>query len=127
MTCDPAIDVVTVDEDQVHRAIRNVVACAVQRDATSVEVAASRSDGGAMIEVLITDRGAPISPDDAVGCFEEFSSLGATGLELALSRHLVELNGGSIDVRSGDETVWRLTVPVEVVGSDRRSLGAGQP
>lgn len=127
VTCDPAIDVVEVDEEQVHRAIRNVVACAVQRDATSVEVAASRSDGGAMIEVLITDRGAPISPDDAVGCFEEFSSLGATGLELALSRHLVELNGGSIDVRSGDETVWRLTVPVEAVGSDRRSLGAGQP
>ncbi|MEN8240490.1 MAG: GAF domain-containing protein [Chloroflexota bacterium] len=60
------------------------------------------------LKIIVTDTGIGISPDDQDKLFERFSQVdssltrkvGGTGLGLSITKHLVEMQGGVIDVLS---------------------------
>ena len=70
-----------------------------------------RSDGSGMAEIAVADTGIGVKPEDQARIFEAFeqvdSPLGrqqrGTGLGLPVTKRLVELHGGSIQVASGGE------------------------
>ncbi len=73
----------------------------------SVTVTATRVDGGG-VEIAVSDTGVGIAEDHVDLVFEEFRQVGTdrvrrsegTGLGLSLTKKLVELHGGTIEVRS---------------------------
>jgi DNA-binding response OmpR family regulator/anti-sigma regulatory factor (Ser/Thr protein kinase) len=82
-------------------------------------LSASASDGG--LTLAVSDTGIGIRPEDLPRLFQEFEqiepALGVkpegTGLGLALTKRLVGLHGGRIDVRSelGQGTVFTVYIP----------------
>ena len=78
-------------------------------------------DGG-MVEVVVSDTGTGISPEDLPFIFERFwrddksrsRASGGSGLGLAIARQLVEMHGGTIGVEStpGQGSTFRFTLPV---------------
>jgi signal transduction histidine kinase len=73
------------------------------------------------VRVRVTDTGIGIRPEDAAKVFEEFRQIdgslsrqyGGTGLGLALSKRLIEMQGGTISFEStpGVGTTFTVTVP----------------
>ena len=69
---------------------------------------AAENDSSMTLHIEVIDTGAGIRPDNLEKIFESFTQedsttsrrFGGTGLGLAITRQLVELMGGSIDVRS---------------------------
>jgi signal transduction histidine kinase len=71
--------------------------------------------------VAVTDTGDGISPEDLPRVFERFwrgdksrnSNTGSSGIGLAITRRLVELQGGNIEVESqlGQGTTFRFCLP----------------
>lgn len=93
---------------------------------------ASRADAGAGVEFTITDTGIGISTADQTKLFREFTQVDGslsrrhegTGLGLALTKRLVDLHGGQIDVQSAPGigsafTVWLPLAAVDGGVSDR--------
>jgi CheY-like chemotaxis protein len=81
---------------------------------------------GAEVAVTVTDTGIGIAPEHVPDLFEMFAQIGSDpdrsqgglGIGLALTRHLVELHGGRIEVRSagrgqGSAFVVRLPISAE--------------
>jgi len=79
--------------------------------------------GAEFLKVSVWDAGVGIRPDDKEKIFEEFEQLDSsrstegTGLGLSLSRRLVELHGGHIDVESayGKGSVFNVCLPIAVM------------
>ena len=101
----------------VHNLVNNAVKFTPNRG--SVVISAIESEPGTVVEVR--DTGIGIKPDDQARLFEEFRQVdGSTsrgyegvGLGLALSKRLVELQGGQIWVESvpGRGSVFRFLIP----------------
>ncbi len=80
--------------------------------AIAARAGSMRAEGGAGgetgIEIVVTDRGAGITPDALAHVFEPFYSKSpmlarphqGTGLGLAISRHLMEMHGGTLVLES---------------------------
>lgn len=112
---------VLVDRDDLGLVLRNLVANAVHynREGGSVTVTVADTDP---VEVEVADTGIGIPKADLARIFERFHRVdvarsratGGTGLGLAMVRHAVSRNGGSIEVDSllGTGTVFRLRLPV---------------
>ena len=75
------------------------------------------------VEVVVADTGVGISPEEQKSLFEPFQQLGSsatrdegTGLGLALTRRLVELQGGRIWVEStpAEGSRFAFTIPLRV-------------
>jgi signal transduction histidine kinase len=72
--------------------------------------------------VAVTDTGEGIAPEDLPRVFERFwrgdksrnSNTGSSGIGLAITKRLVELQGGHIEVESqlGQGTTFRFCLPV---------------
>lgn len=86
--------------------------------------------GNAMFEV--EDTGIGIEPDRQTLLFEKFQQLdtpytrqyGGTGLGLALTKQLVELHGGSIEVESavGNGSKFTVCIPSQPISIDRATI-----
>ena len=103
---DPFAGTVTADSTRLQQVFWNLLTNAVKFTGQGGRVtAALRRDGG-HLEVSVTDSGVGISPDFLPFVFEPFRQAdtrrvhGGLGLGLAISRQLVELHGGTIDVSS---------------------------
>jgi len=132
-------DTCTLDADprKVKQILFNLLSNAVKFTPAggSVTIAArtaSRADAGAGVEFIITDTGIGISTADQTKLFREFTQVDGslsrrhegTGLGLALTKRLVDLHGGQIDVQSAPGigsafTVWLPLVAVDGGVSDR--------
>jgi CheY-like chemotaxis protein len=86
--------------------------------------------------MLVTDTGHGISPDKLERLFTPFDRLGAegagvegTGLGLALSKHLVEVMGGTLDVTSqvGVGSTFAVEFPLTAAPADALKLPAASP
>jgi signal transduction histidine kinase/ActR/RegA family two-component response regulator len=105
-------DNVEGDEGRIRQVLLNLLSNAVkftQNGSISVEVdAIDRGDGTHVLQFKVVDTGIGISGIDRAGLFQQFSQadssirrrFGGAGLGLAISRRLVTLMGGSIDVMS---------------------------
>jgi signal transduction histidine kinase/CheY-like chemotaxis protein len=119
-TADEPLPVVG-DPNRLQQVVANLLANAIKFSAeeSHVEVRASCSDGFAEIEVR--DHGRGIAPELLPHVFERFrqgglgEKQGGLGLGLAIARHLVELQGGSIAAASDGEgkgATFRVLLPL---------------
>ncbi|MGH2830321.1 MAG: sensor histidine kinase, partial [Actinomycetota bacterium] len=85
------------------------------------------ADGkGSAIDVSVTDHGFGLSDQDIEHLFQKFSRIDrpelreipGTGLGLFITKSLVELQGGALDVQSvvGHGTTFTFSLPVERAG-----------
>jgi len=115
---------VTLDQQKFKQVCYNLLANGVKftESGGKVGIGAARLDGG-RFELWVTDTGIGIKEEDMARLFLEFEQLdqGAgrryegTGLGLALTRKLVEFQGGSIRVRSAPGVGSTFTVNMPVV------------
>ena len=123
---EPAADIVIeADERKLKQILFNLLSNAVKftPDGGSVLVKAKAITGAREIEITIEDTGIGIKPEDIPKLFKEFSQLGSvydkqyegTGLGLALTKKLVELHGGRIQVSSefGKGSRFAFVIPVK--------------
>ena len=124
------VDLVDGDERRVQQVVFNLLSNAVKFTPRggSVVVASARKNGEVLVSV--TDTGPGIAAGDQKRIFEEFQQTDVgvhqregTGLGLALSKRLVELQGGRIWVESqpGHGSRFVFTLPIEQAG--RRNGG----
>lgn len=125
LTCDvkDAPTDVVVDPTRLKQVLFNLVSNAIKFTPPDGTVAIRmRGEGDAAYRVEVEDSGIGIAAADVPRLFTEFQQLGAavrraeggTGLGLALTRRLVEAQGGTIDVRSepGVGSVFHVVLPV---------------
>ncbi|MDR1885535.1 MAG: response regulator [Synergistaceae bacterium] len=124
---DPTL-VVSADENRIQQILYNLIGNAIKfTEKGSVRVSAAVVDG--MVAVSVEDTGIGIPEDKFDRIFESFEQAdgstareyGGTGLGLSITKKIVELHGGTIDVKSkpGRGSKFTFTVPVsEVKGSD---------
>jgi DNA-binding response OmpR family regulator len=119
---DPILPALWIDPLRVRQVVFNLVSNAIKFSppGSSIEVAAALDDGRA--RVRCTDHGIGIAEADLPRLFQEFeriesgahSGIKGTGLGLALSRQLVELHGGKVDVTStpGAGSTFSFSLPI---------------
>ena len=95
-----------VDRGQVDRALRNVVANAVQHSPSGAHVRVAVA-GGDNVRVRIADEGGGIADEDLPYVFERFyradrsrGRRAGSGIGLTVARELVAANGGTVEVES---------------------------
>lgn len=128
---DPSVDLMHSDEVRVRQVLYNIVhnACKfTENGVVTVTVARvvsppepSVDDQSATIILTISDTGIGMTDDQIARLFQEFTQVdptttrkyGGTGLGLALSRHLVRMLGGTINVTSKPSagTTFVITLP----------------
>ncbi|MFA7383630.1 MAG: ATP-binding protein [Desulfurivibrionaceae bacterium] len=95
------------DERKLKQIMLNLLSNAVKftPDGGRIGVKADPADGG--VQISVNDTGVGITPEDQQVIFEEFRQVGddshkreGTGLGLTLTKRLVELHGGKIQVES---------------------------
>jgi signal transduction histidine kinase len=112
---------VYVDRDRLKQILINLLSNAIKyTDAGTVTVHAGRS--GSNVWIAVVDTGIGIALEDLPKVFERFwradasrsSSTGGSGIGMALTKRLVELHGGKIEVEStlGKGSIFRFTLPI---------------
>ena len=107
---------VLVDEDQLSIAVANVVENAVtaMSGKGTLSIRAAAAPGGKHVELQVTDTGVGMSEECRNRVFEPYytTKRGGTGLGMAITRKIVEENGGEIIVESevgrGTTVLFRL-------------------
>jgi signal transduction histidine kinase len=117
---DPSIELLEGDERKVKQIVFNLLSNAVKFTPTggSVTLAARRLDDE--IRITVTDTGIGMGAEDVGRIFDEFYQVGpgraqeGTGLGLALTRRLVELHLGRIEVESapGEGSTFTVSLPL---------------
>jgi PAS domain S-box-containing protein len=119
----PELGSVTLDEQRFRQILYNLLSNALKftNDAGNVEIRAA-SDGAGFFKLSVQDSGIGIKPEDMLRLFREFEQLetgtsrryDGTGLGLALTRRIVELQGGAIHVQSeaGKGSTFTVTLPL---------------
>lgn len=120
---------VEVDHDYMRMALTNIVSNASKYTKTGGKVMVSVSATDKEVHIGITDTGVGIAANDKEKLFKKFSRIdnelstvvGGNGLGLYLTKQVVDLHGGNIDVQSkpGKGTTFTVTLPLE--GKDGKS------
>ncbi len=121
LACDPAMQV-RVNAPLLEQAVANLVDNAVKySDARSQVLVQARQREG-QLEISVQDHGIGIPEEHLGRIFERFyvvdkgrsRKLGGTGLGLAIVKHIVQVHGGSVDVRSevGKGSTFTIHVPL---------------
>jgi signal transduction histidine kinase len=113
---------VFVDAHQIEQAIECLVvnACEAMEGAGILGINVDRSitQKKSFVTITIKDNGSGISPENQLKIFEPLftTKTRRIGLGLALSRRLIEVNGGRIEVKStvGKGTTFTLYLPVKL-------------
>ena len=131
--------IVLCDKDSLNRILLNLVGNSYKftNRGGSVSVKLSqtgRTEDAGSYEFRVTDTGIGMSRDFLVHLFEPFerertstvSGIQGTGLGMSITKNIVDLMGGTIDVQSepgkGTEFLVRLTFPFPAEGQDRSGL-----
>jgi signal transduction histidine kinase/regulator of replication initiation timing len=111
------------DEKKLTQVLLNLAGNAIKfTDAGEVAIMATAIDGA--FSVAVHDTGPGIAPSDQSKLFQQFQqadnsitkSKGGTGLGLAISKRIIELHGGTIEVKSslGHGSTFTFTLPIKV-------------
>jgi PAS domain S-box-containing protein len=119
----PGLDTVSLDQQKLKQVIYNLVSNAVKftDEGGHVTIQTIGPDAN-RFRVAVSDTGIGIKPEDIQRLFKEFEQLETgtnrryegTGLGLALTKKLVELQGGSIEVQSepGKGSTFTVLLPL---------------
>jgi len=119
---DPAVRIVRSDPARLRQVLYNFLSNAIKfsQDGGKVRVGAE-AVGPEQFKIAVEDTGIGIAPEDLGRLFQEFTQLDAgssrrqqgTGLGLALTRRLVEAQGGRVEVSSqpGRGSVFTVILP----------------
>jgi signal transduction histidine kinase len=121
LACPPEVPLVLADAERVEQILNNLIGNALRYTATgtiTVQVTAAAP----WVWIAVVDTGIGIAPDDLPHVFERFwradrsrdRHSGGSGIGLAISRRLVELQGGTIEVTSvlDQGTTFRFSLPM---------------
>jgi polar amino acid transport system substrate-binding protein len=117
---DRTLPSVTTDAGRLRQALVNVIGNAIQAvdglAAGPIRVQTSRLDERRFL-ILVSDKGAGITPEDLPRIFDPFFTTRrtGTGIGLAISRNIIEGLGGRISVSSasGRGTDVRIELPLD--------------
>ena len=132
---DPRGTLVSGDPDRLRQVLWNLCSNAVKFSERGGRVQVRLKRVNNQVELTVSDNGIGISPEFLPHLFERFSQAdaginrlhGGLGLGLAISRHLVELQGGRIFAHSdgpGKGSTFRIQLPVR---SAQAALTEGSP
>ncbi|HEX8736840.1 MAG TPA: CHASE domain-containing protein [Pyrinomonadaceae bacterium] len=111
------------DSERLKKAFENVLRNAVKFTAKNGTISTEIKERGETVEMKISDSGRGINPKFLPHIFEGFRQadssstrqFGGLGLGLAISRHIIELHGGSIKAESAGEgkgSVFTIKIPI---------------
>ena len=114
------------DPDRLQQVVWNLVSNAIKFTERGGEVELSVARAGSAVALEVRDTGQGISPDFLPRIFDRFSQQDASttrgqsglGLGLSITRHLVELHGGTITARSagkGQGATFNVMIPMIAV------------
>ncbi|MGE4496749.1 MAG: ATP-binding protein [Deferribacterales bacterium] len=96
------LPMLNLDPDKIKQAFLNLLTNALDamKNGGSLRIAVKRAEGG--IELIFSDTGVGISPEDLPNIFEPFYTTKAegTGLGLAITHNIVSEHGGKIEAES---------------------------
>jgi signal transduction histidine kinase len=130
---EPGIDQVELDPGKTKQVLYNLMSNAVKfTDKGKITISAGSPPGApGWVEIVVADTGIGIRPQDQPRIFREFEQLDGsharryegTGLGLALTRKLVEIQGGSVRVESevgrGSRFIARLPLKAQAAGTSK--------
>ena len=129
----PEIGDVTLDQQKFKQILYNLLSNAIKfnHDGGKVEIRAEPHDTD-HVKLVVSDTGIGIKAEDLLRLFKEFEQLDSgtsrrhegTGLGLALTRKIVELQGGTIGVESefGRGSTFTVVMPIETRKVANKSL-----
>lgn len=114
------VPLVTVDPDQIERAIVNLITNALKYSPPESPVLIQVAHRNSEAVVSVTDQGAGIPPEDVPRLFQRFTRVGTgerregLGLGLYITRLIVEAHGGRVWVESevGKRSTFHLALPL---------------
>ena len=118
---EPSLPTIELDATRISQVIGNLLENAITHtpEDGSVSVSARESEGA--VQVVVSDTGAGIAPEDLPRLFGRFyradpsrdRSTGGVGLGLTIARRLAEAHGGTIDVESalGEGSQFTVRLP----------------
>jgi signal transduction histidine kinase len=139
-TFSPSLGTVTLDLQKFKQVLYNLLSNAVKftDDGGRVAIAVDALDAGDCLRVKVSDTGIGIRSEDFGKLFVEFQQLDSslarrhqgTGLGLVLTKRIVELQGGTIVVKSapGKGSTFTVVLPLgaqTVLDSSTKRNGAG--
>jgi len=117
----PDLPPVLADPERVEQILINLLGNALQYTSEG-SITVRTWDESDQVWIAVTDTGKGIAPEELPHVFERFwrsdrsrdRHSGGTGIGLAISRRLVELQGGSIDVESqfNQGSTFRFSLPL---------------
>jgi signal transduction histidine kinase/DNA-binding response OmpR family regulator len=125
---------VCADLDKTERICYNLLSNALKYTHDGGHINISASETGGTVTLIVADDGIGIPKDKVQHIFDRFyqvrnSTVGGTGIGLALVKAFAELMGGGVSVRSveGEGSTFTVTLPVgEVSAQDRDDASASQ-
>jgi len=116
------------DRAKLRRVLVNLVSNALKFTPKGGRVRLSAAREGSFVRVSVSDTGVGIAPDDLRDIFDKYAqarsratrSEKGTGLGLYITRQLVELHGGKIEVRSevGKGSTFSFTIPIATTSDE---------
>ncbi len=116
---DRSLPPIAVDKNKIQQVFSNLVinACEAMPEGGTLAVTSRLSRDGTHIEIVFSDTGVGIPPENFPRLFDPFFTTKkfGTGLGLAVSYGIVRQRGGTIDVRSavGRGSVFTVRIPLE--------------
>jgi signal transduction histidine kinase len=121
---DPQLGELTADERKLKQILLNLLSNAVKFTPKGGRILVGARLTGSTVEITVSDTGIGIAAEDQAAVFEEFRQVGTdytrkaegTGLGLALTKKLVELQGGKMRLESqlGKGSTFFFTLPLSV-------------
>jgi signal transduction histidine kinase len=118
---EPEVDPVCMDAARIGRVLNNLVGNALRHTNAQGRVNVTARRAGQRVEVVVSDSGEGIQPQDLPHLFEQFyrgeksrsRATGGAGLGLAISRGILQAHGGEIRVESelGEGTRFIFSLP----------------
>ena len=113
------------DPSRLHQVVSNLLSNAIKFTPEGGTITVAMEGSASHVEICVTDSGTGIPPDQLPFIFDRFRQgdsskarrHGGLGLGLAISRHLVELHGGTIRAQSAGRSqgsTFRVTIPVPI-------------
>jgi signal transduction histidine kinase/CheY-like chemotaxis protein len=132
---DPKIKQIKGDHDRLKQVFWNILSNAVKFTPPDGKIEVHGFINDSQVEIEICDSGIGIEPEFLPHIFERFSQadstytrkVGGLGLGLAIVRHLVELHGGNVGVKSdGANCGAAFTIKLPIYSAEQTASAAGE-